>query len=257
MLCFFSEKNDKRFFYLLVDGSKKKVRKDVFVRLRNEKIFLSTSRVTGRFCSEKVKKKVPPHNVKKIEKLPIIVKTDWVCIKYFSGVARMISFCVLDAQSDKTAKYPLDHVELTDNNSKQIGGAFQYFVLKSDGTLCLADTTSINEAQHYSLDCYKFHAPSPTKSNNVFRYNDETMKMLCENGCKVSPVKPFSSFFGRSAVANPGGTRDVDYNPSTSGTKRRASKRSLEKALPEDDEEVWEKEKDVYNRIKSRKRKEE
>lgn len=91
------------YFHVKDDRDWLRIRKDAFVRLFNEPEFLSKDR-NKRFIFKKKVNQVEPFNEMEIKHHSIIALSDWVLIKNFHGVARVLEFKDIHAKTISQGK---------------------------------------------------------------------------------------------------------------------------------------------------------
>lgn len=223
---------------------------------------MTTSRTQGRFRDgPKQKTYIQPNIVSTPQQLNTIVQSDWILMKYFSGVCQVQSFCVLNAKNDSEAKVPLNHIDINTKTITNVGVSLTYYVLHSNGTLTLADTSKITESEHFPLECYKSHVPTPNKNDRIWSYTREIVSLISQH-IALSPVKCFAPRFGKNSSIPKKGT-DAEYLPNNSkvAPKRNEEKNSRKRRLTvtssqkdDDIDTEWSLEMAALSNIQSRKR---
>lgn len=119
---------------------------------------------------------------------------DWVVIKNFSGIAQVLEFKEIGGKTIKQRRVKQSILEINGNESKGTGMLLQYYVVKHNGLLKLANVESVNDSQFVPLSSYKVHVPPPSIINNKKQYNEEITQQLSDK-INLSPPKCFSNKF--------------------------------------------------------------
>lgn len=171
-----------------------KIRKETFIRLFNEPEFLSKDR-TKRFISKK-KENYEVVNHTKIEIDEKIGISDWIIVKNFSGCAQVLEFKEIGGKTIKQRRIKESVLDIKASENTGIGMLLQYYIIRSNGILNLANVEGINDSQFISLSNYRMHIPSPIVLNNVKHLNDDVIQQLT-NTINLSPEKCFSPNFSK------------------------------------------------------------
>lgn len=190
---YFTGRTNRLYFYIKdEEGHFLKIKKDTFIRFFNEPDFLSKDR-TKRFITKK-KEEMKPITHTQVNVNEKIGLGDWIVIKNFSGIAQVLEFKEIGGKTIKQRRVKQSIIEINGNESKGTGMLLQYYVVKTNGLLKLANVESVNDSQFVPLSSYKVHVPPPSIINNKKQYNEEITKQLSDK-INLSPPKCFSNNF--------------------------------------------------------------
>lgn len=195
----FLDNNNKHFFYVRDENADMlKIRKESFIRLFNEPDFLSKDR-TKRFVSKKKENFEVIHHTKVAVNAKIGI-SDWVIIKNFSGVAQVLEFKQIGGKTIKARRVRESVLEINSIDNEGLGMLLQYYVVRSDGTLNLANVNAINDSNFIPLNCYKIHLPPPDLLGDKKSYNADVFHQISKL-VKLSPTKSFSQRFAKTTTS--------------------------------------------------------
>ena len=239
------------FFYAEDENARQfKVRKDVFVRLFNEADFVSKDRTQRFIPQRKISVKVPETSVvKEVVRKDLINELDWIIIDNFNGVARVLEFKNIQPESKKIAAARVRNRFLhVDKISKAcMGMLLQFYVVKDDGQLSLADTSHVDDTHFVPLRHYKWHVPVPTKIDNNFMFVEDKLEQI-KQVINIYAKRSFATSFGKTTQTK----IDPDYTPSSKMKNLKTSKRLRKKQ--DDSDDSSDTEMNFLKKLKQRKR---
>lgn len=185
------------------------VPKSIFVRSYNEDEHYSNDRIK-RFQSQNNKVTnvlALKEEITAISKKNVLVKTDWVIVDGFNGIARILEFRKNDKSKIKGQAIDINHQS---SKNLEMSLAFYVFDPDQDGILKRMEV----KYDFVSVLSYKFHVPKPKYYENGV-HNAKNLTPQIFNFIKKDTSKYFESNFGSYDI------EDVLNNPDKQPIRKR------------------------------------
>lgn len=171
----------------------------------DEREFVSKD-IKYRFYSKTKKEEICVHAVPRVESRPMVGEDEWILVKKFKGVCRVVEFRYIgkSLKSKAERRTNLNAFPFNDDTLCSVGMLCRYFTIDQSGALLPANVSTIDEAAFLPLSVYKAHLPPPTTKNYKYFYDltrlSEIMDAPESNNLAFSPEKAFAPGFGKSTT---------------------------------------------------------
>lgn len=203
--------------------------KATFINGFNPNRYWSTDR-RNRFQSVKKTSIIENDEIDGIIQLESIMKLDWILLKKFDGVARVLEFKYLGVKTKKMAVVSDSFVKIGDaTEKKQIGMLLQFFIVDANGNLKMIEPNEIGKdfgrfGDFISIFNYRLHIPSPVRSASGLMFCAADLQLV-SNYITFNPSTPFRRGFNvLTSTHKKNMDQDVDYQPSTSSQNKKGKK---------------------------------
>lgn len=146
-----------------------------------------------------------------------IALSDWIVVKNFDGIARVLEFKNTSAKTIAQGRIKVSAIDIEDKTYENVGFLLEYYIVKPNGELKLADVRDIKDTVFLSIKEYCVHVPPPDIDGNLKYVNQN----ICQQLAEYILINPSDSGFSKD-FGNLSGKKDIKKETEKKQNKRKA-----------------------------------